>query len=980
MNRMHPNKFIHWFRCINFKASPYVYPTRQLQLLQQLRFFRTPSIPYSASDVRSNSLLRLEQHLKFTSKLTTSDIDTLAIDNIDNSKQENRISLLQCCGKLLSNKSLDFRRKLCNIIFEKFDTMNFLGIEEYNTYIKICTENECIIDTTQFLSMMKSKPTEETYKLLLENVCEKGDMNQAYDILSKMKEANFVADERVFNAIIFGHTLTSGLKGAELVLETMKAAHVARSSDTNWHILIGLAAKGDDVEFTKTIDTVSLLLNEEYFIRIIMKLGLSNNEELVKVVKNKLNIEALSRDQLSLVQHVCIQLIHRDKADIAVRIYWNFTQQNVDENHYDFLLEEMLHTNMDPEEIIKICGYIKNQGENLHPLELVTNKALRKQQTERAWYFLKHFDILKPHYFWPLLIDSGSKNGEKGVINTLAKMLEMNVEIDHETLEVYTLPFCDISSPSSFLSRIQHLKIPLKQLITPLFLLLLKDNRVDVVRQLCNEIKLTVDTARLARPLALACLFNKNPEIIVDIMKKIYETNETFNTDFVGDVVVQSLRLLKQKEDYDDFLKFLKILNNEKLTITTSSEETIQQILQTRQRCPKKADIDEQLDSLVDLSMSNKNSYISHPRNMSVDELECHLVELSSKNMETRGVLRRLLQIHGRLGNHSRVQEIKDMLEKTGYEESPGMLAVRLQTLIKTKELQAALKLLQELKEKHPYFDIDDYKVIDLATLLVAEDKFEIAVELLTKEFENKLVRGGLRIERNCINLLHAAKDSKQATTLYRFLIEKNICQPKNVIFGPVLSSYLKSNDIDNAVKYYENICNKYKCTPLQVELLKVLVDTRNEELLNRALYATIGVYGVIKTQMSLAVVFAEKGKKELLTKLLLGVNRVPDAELQNRCNRWVNDGKLESLMTFAEAAARLPSSKLNLSIIYIGIIRLFDNRNDIDGVLKFINKLKEDDIVIPQKVTDLVDNLLKRNRKFPDDKIDLKDVNCNVF
>ncbi|KRT83860.1 hypothetical protein AMK59_4441 [Oryctes borbonicus] len=606
----HTNKLIHWIRCINFKAVSHIYPTQQFQ---QLRYFRSSSIFYSGSDVSSNTISQLEQHIKFKNKLANSNLDTLAIDNIGNLNQESRISLLQCCGKLLSNKSLDFRIKLCNLIFDKFDTMNFLSIEEYNTYIKVCTENEYSLDAAKFLSLMKCKPTEETLKLLLENVCEKGDVNRAYEILSKIKELNFTADERVFNAILLSHTIKSGIKGAELVLETMKAAQVARSSDTNWHILIGLAAKGDTTEFMKASETLSLVFNEEYFIKTVMKLGLINSEELIRVINNKLNIERLPRPQLALIRHLCIQLIHRDLADIAVRIYCIFTQQDIDENHCNFLLEDMLLTNIGSNEIIKICDYIKNEGKNLYALEFVTNMALKKQQIERAWCFLKHFNKPKPHYFWPLLLYSGNENGEIGVLETLGKMLEMGVQIDNETLEVYTLPFCDISSPTSFLPRIQHLKIPLKQLITPLLLLLLRNNDVETAHQLCNEFKGSVDTGRIARPLALACAYSRNLKTIVDIMKKIFEANEVSNTDFVGDVVVHSFRLCKRKEDYDEFLKFLQILNSEKLTITTSSVETIQQILQTRSRCHNKEEIEDHLNNLVDMSLSSQNSHVTHP-------------------------------------------------------------------------------------------------------------------------------------------------------------------------------------------------------------------------------------------------------------------------------------------------------------------------------------------------------------------------------
>lgn len=44
---------------------------------------------------------------------------------------------------------------------------------------------------------------------------------------------------------------------------------------------------------------------------------------------------------------------------------------------------------------------------------------------------------------------------------------------------------------------------------------------------------------------------------------------------------------------------------------------------------------------------------------MNLEELEAHLIELKSKQMNTRGVLRKLLQIHCRNHNVERALQIK---------------------------------------------------------------------------------------------------------------------------------------------------------------------------------------------------------------------------------------------------------------------------------------------------------------------------------
>lgn len=52
---------------------------------------------------------------------------------------------------------------------------------------------------------------------------------------------------------------------------------------------------------------------------------------------------------------------------------------------------------------------------------------------------------------------------------------------------------------------------------------------------------------------------------------------------------------------------------------------------------------------------------------MNLDELEAHLIELQEKNMETRGVLRRLIQLHASKGNFERVRELRQLFINSGY-------------------------------------------------------------------------------------------------------------------------------------------------------------------------------------------------------------------------------------------------------------------------------------------------------------------------
>lgn len=119
---------------------------------------------------------------------------------------------------------------------------------------------------------------------------------------------------------------------------------------------------------------------------------------------------------------------------------------------------------------------------------------------------------------------------------------------------------------------------------------------------------------------------------------------------------------------------------------------------------------------------------------MNVEQLECHLLELESKNMEIRGVLRKLIQLHSNEGNRNRVMELRNKFIACGYTETAGMKSAIMHNYIKLRNLPSALDLYQEIKMLHPNFNMDSFKTIDLATLLVENGKIEDALDVLNEE------------------------------------------------------------------------------------------------------------------------------------------------------------------------------------------------------------------------------------------------------
>lgn len=97
-------------------------------------------------------------------------------------------------------------------------------------------------------------------------------------------------------------------------------------------------------------------------------------------------------------------------------------------------------------------------------------------------------------------------------------------------------------------------------------------------------------------------------------------------------------------------------------------------------------------------------------------------MELKSKDLNRRGVLRRLIQEYCRQGQVEKVLVAKEEFEASGYEYSAGMLAMLFDVMVRFGNLDEAETSLRKLNVLAPDFILDEHKVLDFAMLLVSKN------------------------------------------------------------------------------------------------------------------------------------------------------------------------------------------------------------------------------------------------------------------
>lgn len=73
-------------------------------------------------------------------------------------------------------------------------------------------------------------------------------------------------------------------------------------------------------------------------------------------------------------------------------------------------------------------------------------------------------------------------------MSTLENMSKMGVKADMETLEQYSLKFCNLSEPELFIQKMQDIGYTVKEVFTSICVVLLTQHELEKVENLCKMV------------------------------------------------------------------------------------------------------------------------------------------------------------------------------------------------------------------------------------------------------------------------------------------------------------------------------------------------------------------------------------------------------------------------------------------------------------------------------------------------------------
>ncbi|XP_072940263.1 leucine-rich PPR motif-containing protein, mitochondrial-like isoform X2 [Epargyreus clarus] len=873
-------------------------------------------------------------------------------------------------------------------------------LDHYNELLKVYIANNRSLTVSTFIQQMGAvKPNATTFELILRALGEVGDINQATEALSNMKALGFPATESVFNSLIICQAKSGNLNNVQEVLAMMKTLKVPYSIDTYtasarayaWH------KKNDQLleEMKKAVRN-GLQFGERNVMEIVKTLAMIGEYKPIPKVLKYLPEEILTTPSISpYMQSVATLLVFQNHPMVALEIYKclplpSFGPKDDQGLHGRSLIRDCVKASMPSSVIALIAQDMMSSGRNPIALQNASEAALQQGKVPLAldlFTRMKQIGLpLRPHYFWPILLHTSRTYGEKGIMNTLTTMVTMDVRPDYETILNYTLPYVSFTSPQNLMKKFLETGLTATAVLTPMMEMLLNTGQVRAASEICELFPGKVDAEKLLNPLLRGYLTNSDVKSTVHILEDM-TSKASEQKDWVGRFLCTFMRHSKVKVDLSDFLNLVKALSSKNIKISTAATDYCMTMLGDSHPQQTVDMFRDYLVAITDERLVDEGDvfaqHLPHPKEMNEQSLRAHLNELEAKNMNTRGVLRKLLQRYCREGNLQAAREIADKCQKEGVFLSAGMKAAIFDLHVKLGELDLAEVALADLNKSSPNFTLDEFKVIDFATLMVYRKKIKHAFDLINEQSKKRRVIGGRNIALNCWRLLDATAAQgtyKDTLQMFELLHNYRYCKPANSILGPLVRAHLKNDNLQEAVQEFSRLALKYNKTPLKHELLckilqamgegseeNFLVSEKANGKLNKMaqtiLNMTKKVHGAGDVQLTLIAALADVGYKRTLRKTLLDpAVRFHSDALLRYCERFADDKRLAALENIAECAKDL--RHFDVDEVYNMILDVYQRDDDCQGALSLWTKMQEADITPSQKFVLNICSLCKANNK----------------
>ena len=839
--------------------------------------------------------------------------------------------------------------------------------------------------------------------LIIDWFCQKGNLSEAIRILEHMKSKDMAITESVFNSLIIGYGKAGDLETAEQTLDMMRSSGAEPSSDTYTALLCAYALNSKNSEIGQKIDKLfeeitrtETELSEGQLFRVIKNLALTDSnmsliDKILSRIKKTINY---NKECLNIIN----ELMFANKVDVGLRLYETMgaSQQQIKQQTVgNGLIRSMVRANVAPEVVIGVCERLQSDV-NENAIKYATEMALNYSDIDNCRAYLKRMSAdypLRVHYFYPLIVKCENEDQILDVLNTdLGPFIGASYSQLIELFDDYVWPK-NILDLHTFIDKCKTIGFSVTITCNSLIQHYIKNDRLnDAIQLMSSPIYSTVNLVKRNIINDLTEIAFRSETNIDDITKALrvihsrqkQSPSESGLNDTFGQYL---LFLIRRRVSQNQLNRFLESFNRNSVAISEVSVTAI------RDRIPLSDENDKLLTKLSLTSPDDLRGTVYHDidditkprREMTPEELEGHLIELRSKGLNTRGVLRSLLMSYCRRTRFAddvkqdhlveearkRVHQIVAELKESQFQFSNAMCSMLMDFFANCGDIEAALEMKSKISDD---FEIDWYKIINFATLYVKNGEIQKGIDLIRNENKRKLDtidseeinyhltrNRDMTIYRLLNSLIEANADVNLLKEVFELCINYSSLAPDSVMAGPLVKHYILKDNYSGALEQFSECVEKYKITPWKSQLIKHFLESGDQMSLQKVLDHSNKVHGQMNTIMELAAICIETGKVKQAKKLLDTPGlRVKQAKIDNICEQMVKDDNIDAL----EQLIRLSKNvfDMNRDRMLYHLIRGCIKLQNPDKALACWTLMQEENIQPSDNTLILLANFLQRN------------------
>lgn len=892
-------------------------------------------------------------------------------------------------------------------IWKTLNKLNIpMDISHYNALLRVYLENEYNFSPTEFLADLEQKgiePNRVTYQRLIARYCQQGDIDGATKILEFMREKQLPVNENVFNALIMGHSQAGDMDSAVGILQVMKQAGLEPSSDTYTTLLCGHAKQGNIEkmkEILETCDKNEIFLLDRDILEVVYNLAVNGNVAHVDALLERIRkTVGYNQDAINAI----LRLINKGHEGVAMKVLLTMVRGvRQDGEFYEtggFLVKQLVKANRPLESIVNICRQFEELELNPRATLIALEGAITNGNVELTTALLKRIhqsgQPIRQHYFWPLLC-AGKTQDE--ILNVLRLMQsEFNLTPSGETIREYAIPNLKEKNYDKIMTLLRSVGISISTAATSAMYQALLDFNMAEAARIASSYQIYYSPNLYRGALLKALNRTKDLDAYIVVVRHIYENlprHDMLNAkekDDVGEESVEDAVTEVDSQTMSNQAEMLgRIVYDAVAYFKNNRAEMLHKILDglvkqglsisnvqaTRIQDTLGAELTPEISTMLGELSTGELQPVPVERSerprmsaaeMSSAQLENLIKTLDAKGENTKGLKRQLVGALIREKNTEKLEQVISQLQSEGYVLTAGVFAQIADMYANNGNLEKAVETVNKTKEKEPDFKLDRIKAVRIAQLFINADQLADAVKFLDTHKHEELEVDTITIfnyNTTVWRLLNSIADkgkTKELREVFDALIKGKYCEPNNVLLGPFIKAHLVNDDLEGAIKTFEEICQNYRTTPWKNELACRLIQKEDAAGLQKLTDLSTDIHGEVNSLYDLVFSFVECGRIRQARKILETPGlRTRPGRINTACERYRQEGMVEPLEGLIEATKDL--NHIDRMEIYYNLLLSYIKEKQPEKALGLWTKLQEEDIAPSDTFLLKLSDFLKEN------------------